>query len=57
MCTELDGDTCSTSNGTFCVTMDNSTCYSDSGAFCNTTYPFGGCNIYFYDTLTCLTTD
>jgi hypothetical protein len=57
LCTELDGETCSTSNGTFCVTMDNSTCYADNGALCNSTYPFGGCNINFYETLTCLTYD
>jgi hypothetical protein len=57
LCTELDGETCSTSNGTFCVTIDNSTCYNDNGSLCNSTYPFGGCNINFYETLTCLTYD
>lgn len=57
MCTELDGETCSTDNGTFCVTMDNSTCYTDSGSLCNSTLPLGGCNMNFYETFTCLTTD
>ncbi len=57
MISALDGDSCSTDNGTFCITLHNSTCNTDSGAFRNAIYPIGGFNINFFNTQTCLTTD